>query len=115
MKENKRYYSNTIWYAGSLWNVYVQKKESTKGLQLGVYLHREKQADNGDIMLANYAAGHSVDERIGRLERELDTRRRGERRIARDGESDATYTSPGADLDTISGVLSRPARRPRSK
>ncbi|KAI7823013.1 hypothetical protein BC939DRAFT_503480 [Gamsiella multidivaricata] len=40
LQENVRVYSDVIFYAGSYWNVYIQKLSSSKGLQLGVYLHR---------------------------------------------------------------------------
>lgn len=40
LKEKSRLHSHTVWYAGSLWNVYVQVVRK-KGVQLGVYLHRQ--------------------------------------------------------------------------
>lgn len=42
LKVEKRVYSNTYWYAGSYWNVYIQRVQHKKGHQLGVYLHRGK-------------------------------------------------------------------------
>lgn len=41
----KRVYSRTIWYAGSYWNVYIQKvrQRKTSVAQMGLYLHRAKQ------------------------------------------------------------------------
>lgn len=44
LKEKSRLHSHTIWYAGSLWNVYVQVVRK-KGIQLGVYLHRQSSID----------------------------------------------------------------------
>lgn len=44
LKEKSRLHSQTIWYAGSLYNVYVQVVRK-KGLQLGVYLHRQSSVD----------------------------------------------------------------------
>jgi len=44
LKEKSRLHSQTIWYAGSLFNVYVQVVRK-KGLQLGVYLHRQSSVD----------------------------------------------------------------------
>lgn len=44
LKEKSRLHSRTIWYAGSLWNVYVQVVRK-KGIQLGVYLHRQSTID----------------------------------------------------------------------
>ena len=76
----KRVYSRTVWYAGSLWNVYVQKVETAKNTQLGVYLHRAKEKEGSDEVLA--ASGNTVDERIGHLEREM-IMRRNERRSQR--------------------------------
>jgi hypothetical protein len=42
LKVEKRVYSQTYWYAGSYWNIYIQKVQHKKGHQLGVYLHRGK-------------------------------------------------------------------------
>ncbi|KAH8101367.1 hypothetical protein BXZ70DRAFT_932727 [Cristinia sonorae] len=44
LKEKSRLHSHTVWYAGSLWNVYVQVVRK-KGVQLGVYLHRQSSVD----------------------------------------------------------------------
>ncbi|KAF8530998.1 hypothetical protein JB92DRAFT_2782164 [Gautieria morchelliformis] len=44
LAEKSRAYSHTIWYAGSLFNVYVQVVRK-KGIQLGVYLHRQSSVD----------------------------------------------------------------------
>ncbi|KAG2345332.1 hypothetical protein BDR05DRAFT_998466 [Suillus weaverae] len=44
LKEKSRLHSQTIWYAGSLFNVYVQVIRK-KGIQLGVYLHRQSNID----------------------------------------------------------------------
>jgi hypothetical protein len=44
LKEKSRLYSQTIWYAGNLFNVYVQIVRK-KGVQLGVYLHRQSSVD----------------------------------------------------------------------
>ena len=65
LKERKRIYSQTVFYAGSLWNLYVQKVSTAGnrngttgggqnagggggGKQLGVYLHRAKERGDGD-------------------------------------------------------------------
>lgn len=42
LRADKRVYSKTYWYAGSYWNIYIQKVQHKKGHQLGVYLHRSK-------------------------------------------------------------------------
>jgi hypothetical protein len=44
LKEKTRLYSHTIWYAGSCYNVYTQAVRK-KGLQLGIYLHRQSNVD----------------------------------------------------------------------
>ncbi|WWC66355.1 uncharacterized protein I206_100256 [Kwoniella pini CBS 10737] len=42
LTEKERFYSNTHFYAGSYFNCYVQMiKRKEKGLQLGIYLHRQ--------------------------------------------------------------------------
>lgn len=79
LKEKKRVYSSTVWYAGSLWNVYVQKIETAKNTQLGVYLHRERHREGSEETIANMMRSNTVDERIGHLEREMLMRRSGGR------------------------------------
>lgn len=91
LKEKKRMYSRTVWYAGSLWNVYIQKVETAKNTQLGVYLHRAKDKEERN----------SVDERIGQVEMLL---RRNEmsRRQLRAGhrvEIDEDTSGSGGDPD----------------
>lgn len=44
LKEKSRLHSHTVWYAGSLWNVYIQIVRK-KNVQLGVYLHRQSSVD----------------------------------------------------------------------
>ncbi|OAC99956.1 hypothetical protein MUCCIDRAFT_113404 [Mucor lusitanicus CBS 277.49] len=48
LKHGMRVYSDTVFYAGSNWNMYIQKTRSQrKGvLQLGVYLHRQSVPQN---------------------------------------------------------------------
>ncbi|KAI7068762.1 hypothetical protein KC339_g14985 [Hortaea werneckii] len=61
LKEKKRLYSQTVFYAGSLWNLYIQKVSTAgnrnggtgggsggTGKQLGVYLHRAKERERGE-------------------------------------------------------------------
>ena len=47
LKERVRLHSHTVWYAGSLWNVYTQavRKKGGMGVQVGVYLHRQSSVD----------------------------------------------------------------------
>ncbi|KAF2765923.1 hypothetical protein EJ03DRAFT_279123 [Teratosphaeria nubilosa] len=72
LKEKKRFYSRTVFYAGSLWNIYIQKIATSRNKQLGVYLHRAKERETEEVVngTAGLAQG-SVDERIGQLEREM--------------------------------------------
>jgi hypothetical protein len=44
LEEKDRLHSQTVWYAGSLYNVYVQVVRK-KGVQLGVYLHRQSTVE----------------------------------------------------------------------
>ncbi|SNX82501.1 uncharacterized protein MEPE_01207 [Melanopsichium pennsylvanicum] len=41
LQEKQRLYSPTFFYAGSVWNLYVQVVKKVKGIQLGIYLHRQ--------------------------------------------------------------------------
>lgn len=46
LREKSHLYSQTIWYAGSLFNVFVQMfRKKTQGPQFGVYLHRQSSVD----------------------------------------------------------------------
>ena len=109
LKEKKRVYSRTVWYAGSLWNVYIQKVETTKNTQLGVYLHRAKEKEHDG------PRGHgSVDERIGQVEllmRRNQRHHRHQQQQQQQGDADEdTGTSsgdPDATLITPSAETSR--------
>ncbi|GAC97146.1 hypothetical protein PHSY_004731 [Pseudozyma hubeiensis SY62] len=41
LQEKQRLYSPTFFYAGSCWNLYIQVVKKVKGVQLGIYLHRQ--------------------------------------------------------------------------
>ena len=91
LKERKRIYSQTVWYAGSMWNLYIQRQNTTKNQQLGIYLHRAKERDqSGDSQ-----ALLTVDDRIGQLEREM-LLRKSERR---NRHWHAAVTSSSGDAD----------------
>ena len=45
LKEKARLYSQTVWYAGSLFNVYLQIVRKKEQVQLGIYLHRQSTVD----------------------------------------------------------------------
>ena len=73
LKDRKKVFSHTVFYAGSLWNVYIKKvKSSTKNPHLGVYLHRAPQHQN--MKQHGYVQRGSVDERIGALEYRMQQR-----------------------------------------
>lgn len=96
LKEKKRIYSKTFWYAGSLWNLYIQRVHTSKNQQLGIYLHRAKESSPNDDPLAQVVPA-SVDDRIGQLEREM-LLRKSERRnrtwVDRDNESGSLEAFP---------------------
>lgn len=58
LKVEKRVYSKTYWYAGSYWNIYIQKVQYKRGHQLGVYLHR------GKLDPALQSSGLRLDQRL---------------------------------------------------
>lgn len=114
LKEKKRVYSRTVWYAGSLWNVYIQKVETAKNTQLGVYLHRAKDKEHDGLRQG------TVDERIGQVELRL---RRNERRRHQQqhqhqqgdadedtgtssGDPDATLITPSAETSRANAISS---------
>ena len=101
LKEKKRVYSRTVWYAGSLWNVYIQKVETPKNTQLGVYLHRAKEKEGGQ----DDHHSNSVDERIGQVElmmrRNYDRRRRQSRGETLDEDTSTSGTDPDPTLMSI--------------
>ncbi|CAK4033440.1 hypothetical protein CBER1_04100 [Lecanosticta acicola] len=108
LKEKKRFYSRTVFYAGSLWNVYIQKIASSRSKQLGVYLHRAKERETEEVIAGTAVlAQGSVDERIGQLEREMVMRsERRERRqyrrtvVGSDGpEGDGAESSGSAGVE----------------
>ena len=119
LKDRERVNSNTVWYAGSIWYVYIQKQETSKGVQLGIYLHREKCPDTLDDTVRGMTHNANVDQRINSIERELYIRQRGRRRLdnaLRRPSGDLSDFYPDSlraritpDLDTISGLM-----RPRS-
>lgn len=78
LKERKRVYSRTVFYAGSLWNIYIQKVHSARSTkQLGVYLHRAKERETEEAVFGcanatgTRVGGGNVEGRIGLLERDM--------------------------------------------
>lgn len=106
LKEKKRVYSRTVWYAGSLWNVYIQKVETTKNTQLGVYLHRAKEKEE---------RSGSVDERIGRVEMLMrrNERTRHHQQIETRADADDDTSGSGGDLDAT--LVTDPVGAPSSQ
>ncbi len=100
LKEKKRVYSHTVFYLGSLWNLYIQRVNTSKNQQLGIYLHRAKESSPSDDPLAQVVPA-SVDDRIGQLEREM-LLRKSERRNRnwRDSDSDNPNASSFNRLST---------------
>lgn len=45
LKDKCRLYSHTVWYGGSLFNIYVQILRKKEQAQLGIYLHRQSSTD----------------------------------------------------------------------
>ena len=107
LKEKKRVYSRTVWYAGSLWNVYIQKVETTKNTQLGVYLHRAKEKEGGDD--SHHHHNNSVDERIGHVEM-LMRRNNRNRRQSRGDLLDEDTSNSGTDPDSTLVSSEQPSR-----
>lgn len=109
LKERKRVYSRTVSYAGSLWNIYIQKVRSAKNVQLGVYLHRAKEREVDEIAQDSGVSQQSnatVDSRIGQLEREMlmrserRERRRSTRVILQDNTGEDDTSGSGGDADS---------------
>lgn len=108
LKEKKRVYSQTVWYAGSMWNLYIQRVTS-KTQQLGIYLHRAKDKEPTDDPLAMPGYGITVDDRIGQLERDI-LRRGPDRRqqfwrsstniLGLDGDQDSDSPGPAETIDS---------------
>ncbi|KAL9113586.1 MAG: hypothetical protein Q9227_002324 [Pyrenula ochraceoflavens] len=97
LKEKKRVYSQTVWYAGSMWNLYIQRINTSKSHQLGIYLHRAKEREPIDDPLAQLS--HTpVQEQIRQVERDM---RKNERRNRNWGN---TFSSGGeAEAEDESG------------
>lgn len=55
LREKSRLHSQTVWYAGSLFNVYVQIVRKKEQPQLGIYLHRQSHVDPIPTLSAPYS------------------------------------------------------------
>lgn len=115
LKEKKRVYSQTVWYAGSMWNLYIQRINTQKGQQLGIYLHRAKDKDPSDDPLAQFVPA-SVDDRIGQLEREMLLRKANPRQHPSTswhesaGQEHDERSSPTREFDGNTSMLLSPSR-----
>lgn len=110
LKEKKRVYSRTVSYAGSLWNIYIQKVRSAKNVQLGVYLHRAKEREADEAPHGNAVSqqtNNSVYEQIGQVERAMLLRgdrrepRWGGRNLGHDQMVEEDTSGSGGDPDSI--------------
>jgi hypothetical protein len=119
LKEKKRVYSRTVSYAGSLWNIYIQKVRSAKNVQLGVYLHRAKEREADEITQdsgVSQQTNGTVDARIGQLEREMlmrterSERRRSTRVTMQDNTGEDDTSGSGGDPDST--LVSTGSRNP---
>lgn len=129
LKEKKRVYSKTVFYAGSHWNIYIQKVRS-KNVQLGVYLHRAKDRETAGGSHGSSSASResetvgqviTVDERIGTIE--LHTRNTnhstedlGDVTVTTDGDvTTSTFTDgnvsgrPGANTSATRSAMPQPS------
>lgn len=103
LKEKKRVYSRTVWYAGSLWNVYIQKVETAKNTQLGVYLHRAKDKEGHEEHHHNQSS--SIDSQV-----EMLMRRHRHRRHSRGEYPDEDSNNSSADPDATLVTPDQPSR-----
>ncbi|KZT22116.1 hypothetical protein NEOLEDRAFT_1138458 [Neolentinus lepideus HHB14362 ss-1] len=94
LREKSRLHSQTVWYAGSLFNVYVQvvRKKGVPGVQLGVYLHRQSSVD-------------PVPPRSAPVLAERERERGHDRRVSAPNASTGVHASPS--LPAIGSALSR--------
>jgi hypothetical protein len=92
-------YSKTVFYAGSYWNVYIQKVKSTKNVQLGVYLHRAKDREGSGSSSSNTPMNHQRDGEVGQIIT-IDDSRIVERH-SRNTITDLEDADPTATLDSI--------------
>lgn len=90
LKERKRVYSKTVFYAGSYWNIYIQKVKSTKNVQLGVYLHRAKDREGSSSSANPREHTDNVTTQIGLLDLGASERHNGDDNTAA---SDLTVSS----------------------
>lgn len=97
LKEKKRVYSRTVFYCGSLWNIYVQRVAS-RNKQLGVYLHRvdsdgtESAIGTEDTELSTGAGTSSIRDMLARGQQKS-----GQTDVLGSSPPSASESFPGAD------------------
>lgn len=112
LKEDTRVYSQTVFYAGSYWNIYIHNKvRARKSRQLGVYLHRVEIKPNepSPITGGQHAAGGVM---VGAPGMSADTAPERVSAIGtpardRDRELGSRYATPHATVATVSGGRDR--------
>lgn len=118
LKERRRVYSRTVFYAGSLWNIYIQKVASARSTkQLGVYLHRAKERETEEAVFGASGAGSNavnhVEGRINLLEREMLTSRSEARRRHHQRRSEEIRLEGGEESSGSAGDAEASSHRMR--
>lgn len=96
LKEKKRVYSRTVFYCGSLWNIYVQRVAS-RNKQLGVYLHRV-DSDGTESTIGTDDADLSIGSTTSNMR---DMLAQGQQKS---GQTDILGSSPPSASDRFSGA-----------
>lgn len=94
LKEKSRLHSQTVWYAGSLFNVYLQVVKKKGQTQLGIYLYRQSSVEAIPPASAPSPLATSI---------------RGSGNSGNSEGSDRSGSSPPSELPHLSRVVSYPA------
>ncbi|KAI5849823.1 hypothetical protein BZA05DRAFT_401660 [Tricharina praecox] len=98
LKERKRVYSKTVFYAGSCWNIYIQSVKGARGTQLGVYLHRAKDREGSGASSAGNRENDQLIGMIGSLNQNQKSEAEEGDTTLHDGDTTGTLSSrPGAN------------------
>lgn len=111
LQEKNKIYSRTVFYAGSLWNIYIQKLQSTKSAQLGIYLHRTNEESENNGLVHGGRLGDKRDDDWGadgtmRWLMEERNRRRNRRSVNRGSNTDS---ADGDSTNSATSSLTRGA------
>ena len=101
LKEKRRVYSKTVFYAGSYWNIYIQKVKSAKNTQLGVYLHRAKDREGTGSSDRVNAGSSSADQLVGMVKSDADE---GDTTLMIDGDT-SSISRNGANTSASRAML----------